>query len=238
MAANELAGYGLFDRTPIEDPDEILYSTEGILKKGGFLANGQGPLKGGTVLSYAHGYFAKYDNSVNGTNAVYTLTETGTPTGGAFTLKFTDPNGGGVQETANIAQAAANTAVRDALAALPGIGTGNVAVTGSAGGPYTVTFQGDLAAEPITLALGANALTGGTNPTVTVVATTPGVANLGVAVAILAYDADTTETGRPEACNVYFKGNFKTSKLIGLDANAITDLAAVQNSAFGFTRIG
>jgi len=236
MGANELYGYGLFDTTPIEDPDEILYSTEGILKKGGFLALGEGPLPKGTVLAYSHGRFFEYSNATNGTNAVYTVTLTGTPAGGGFTLKFTDPDTGQVQETASIAYNAASSAVTSALTALPGIGSGNVTTSGSAGGPWTITFQGALAAMPITLAFGTNGLTGGTNPTATVVYTTPGVPNIGVAAAILADDADSTD--RSEAINVYFKGNFKTAHLHGLDANAITDLAAVQNAAFGFTRIG
>lgn len=62
-----------------------------------------------------------------------------TATGGTFTLTF---NG---EQTSAIAYNAASTAVASALVALPSIGAGNVAVTGSAGGPYTVTFQGALA---------------------------------------------------------------------------------------------
>jgi hypothetical protein len=98
---------------------------------------------------------------------VFTVTETGTPTGGTFTLTGTRPDTGAFVETAAIAQAATAAAVQSALQlAFTGI---PVTVSGSAGGPYTVTSQiGGLA-------LGTNALTGGTTPTVTsVVATASG----------------------------------------------------------------
>jgi hypothetical protein len=49
------------------------------------------------------------------------------------------------QTTASIAQAATAAQVQAALVALSNIGDGDVVVTGSAGGPYTVTFAGALA---------------------------------------------------------------------------------------------
>ena len=65
----------------------------------------------------------------------FTVTLTGTPTAGTFTLSV------GGQTTAGIAYNATATAVQSALAALSNVGTGNVIVTGSAGGPYSVTFS-------------------------------------------------------------------------------------------------
>jgi hypothetical protein len=62
----------------------------------------------------------------------------GTQSSGNFTLTY------GGQTTANIAYNAASSAVQSALQALSGIGT-NATVSGSAGGPYTVTFSGALA---------------------------------------------------------------------------------------------
>lgn len=56
-------------------------------------------------------------------------------TAGTFPLTF------GGQTATGIAYNAAASAVQSALEALSSIGTGNVAVTGSAGGPYTVTIQ-------------------------------------------------------------------------------------------------
>lgn len=45
--------------------------------------------------------------------------------------------------------------------------TFSVAVSGSNGGPYTITFQNALANEDVSLIAGISALTGGTNPAVT-----------------------------------------------------------------------
>lgn len=67
--------------------------------------------------------------------APYTVTIGGSPTGGTFTLSV------GAQTTAAIAYNATASAVQSALAALSTVGTGNVQVTGSAGGPYTVAFD-------------------------------------------------------------------------------------------------
>jgi hypothetical protein len=104
-------------------------------------------------------------------NTVYVVTETGIPTGGTFTLRVTINNGEDTATavTAAIAQAAAASAVDSALEALAIVGTGNVTVTGSAGGPFTVTFNGALAEHDIQLALETNSLTGGTAPSVTTV---------------------------------------------------------------------
>jgi hypothetical protein len=105
-----------------------------------------------------------------GSNEVQTVTITGVPTGGTFTLSF------GGQTTSPIAYNAIASAVQSALQALSTIGTGNATVAGSAGGPYTVTFVGALSGIDVALLTASGAsLTGGTTPTVTVVATTPGV---------------------------------------------------------------
>lgn len=99
---------------------------------------------------------------------VQTVTITGTPTGGTFTLTFMG------QTTAGIAYNAAASAVASALVALSSIGAGNVAVTGSAG-TYTVTFQAALANTPLPLLTGSAAsLTGGTSPAVVIAQTTAG----------------------------------------------------------------
>jgi len=98
---------------------------------------------------------------------VQTITITGTPTGGTFTLTFDG------ETTAPIAYNAASTAVDTALEALDNVGVGGVAVTGSAGGPYTATFSTSLGNVPQMTADGAG-LTGGTTPGVTIATTTPG----------------------------------------------------------------
>lgn len=101
-------------------------------------------------------------------NEVQTITIYGSPTGGTFVLTFKG------QSTAGIAATALGTAVQTALEALSTIGTGNVAVTGPAGGPYVATFQGTLTDKDLPEMTAASAFTGGTNPYTTVTTTTTG----------------------------------------------------------------
>lgn len=105
-----------------------------------------------------------------GGNATQTLTITGVPTGGTFTLTYDG------YTTAAIAYNAAASAVQAALVLLGNIGTGNVTCAGGPlpVSPVTIAFAGTLAAQNIDL-LTANisALTGGT-PALTIVTTTAG----------------------------------------------------------------
>jgi hypothetical protein len=108
----------------------------------------------------------------SGTNEVQTVTTTGTPTGGTFTLSF---NG---SSTGAIAYNAAAAAVQSALQALASVGVGNVTVAGGPGPgtPYTVTFTGDLAQRNVPAMTASSAgLTGGTSPAIAVTTSTPGV---------------------------------------------------------------
>lgn len=75
------------------------------------------------------------------------------------------------QTTASIAQAATAAQVQAALEALSNIGVGDVTVTGSPGGPYTVVFGGTLADTNV--AQMTSTPTGGTG-TVTIATTTAG----------------------------------------------------------------
>lgn len=117
--------------------------------------------------------------SVGGVNEVQSVTVTGVPTGGTFTLTYAG------QTTAAIAYNAPATgtnSVQAALAALSNIiSVANVGVTGSAGGPYTVTFKGSLGGQNIAqMTASGTSLTGGTTPGVTVATVTAGVNNLAV----------------------------------------------------------
>jgi len=108
-------------------------------------------------------------DSTGGTNEVQTVTVTGAPTGGTFTLTYSG------QTTAGIAFNANAAAVQSALEALSNIAPGDVAVTGT--GPYTVTFEGTLADTDVAQMTASGAsLTGGTTPSVTVTTGTAGVA--------------------------------------------------------------
>jgi len=82
---------------------------------------------------------------------IQTVTINGNPTGGTFTLTFEG------QTTTNIAYNASAVAVNAALAPL--FNPGEVAVTGSAGGPYTVTFK--LGRDVATMTANGAGLTGG-----------------------------------------------------------------------------
>lgn len=110
------------------------------------------------------------DTLPTGVSAVQLVTVGGTPTGGTFTLSWVN------QVTVPLAYNASAASVQVALEALSALGTGNVTVSGAAGGPYTVTFAGALATTPVPL-LGSDAtgLTGGTTPTVAVSLVTAGV---------------------------------------------------------------
>lgn len=76
-------------------------------------------------LVWLSGTDALWADADPGENETVTLTFSGTPTGGTFTLSF------GGAETGNIAYNATAAAVQAALEALGPIGTGNVLVTGS-----------------------------------------------------------------------------------------------------------
>lgn len=104
-----------------------------------------------------------------GTSEVQTVTITGGPTGGTFTLTYSG------QTTAAIAYNASAVAVLAALEALSNLTPGDVVVAGAAGGPWTVTFDADLGNVAQMTGDGAS-LTGGVTPAVAVATTTPGVA--------------------------------------------------------------
>lgn len=124
-----------------------------------------GYLPSGMVLSdLGNGLFGPYAGR---TAEVQSVTITGGPTGGTFTLTY---EGG---TTAAIAYNASAATVRAALEALPAVSPGDVTVTGVAGGPYTVTFTGGGGDIAQMTASGAS-LTGGTSPGVTVATTTAG----------------------------------------------------------------
>jgi hypothetical protein len=107
-----------------------------------------------------------------GTNEVQTVTITGTPTGGTFTLTF------GGQTTSSIAYNAISSAVQTAFQALSTVGTGNATVTGGPGPgtPYVITFGGALGSTNVANITATGSFTGGTSPAIAVANTTPGVA--------------------------------------------------------------
>lgn len=124
-------------------------------------------LKSGIPLGEvtATGLFAPYAAV---TNEVQTLTVTGGPTGGTFTVTFDS------QTTAAIAYNATAAVVQAALEGLSNVNPGDVAVTGDAGGPYAVTFGGQYLGENVASLTTTESFTGGTTPDITVATTTAG----------------------------------------------------------------
>jgi hypothetical protein len=182
-------------------------------------------------------------------NEVQSLTISGTPTGGTFTLTF------GGQTTTPIAFNATAAAVQTALAALSSIGSGNITCSGGPlpGSAITVTFNGLLANQPQSLMVGATALTGGTSPALAIARVTSGVANgkwaayasgnadgTQVAKGIVAIDIATDTAGRvtygaqpaggehgekyPSA-PIFYKGEFRILDLLGLDTASLPGFA-------------
>jgi hypothetical protein len=103
-------------------------------------------------------------------NEVQTVTITGAPTGGSFTLTYSG------QTTGAIAFDATAAAVAAALEGLSNIGAGDVT---TAGGPFpgtavTVEFTGALAGVNVAQMTATSSLTGGTSPAVTVSTVTEG----------------------------------------------------------------
>lgn len=96
-------------------------------------------------------FFAELILSAIGKNEVQKITLT-KPVGGKFKLifEYEDEDEEVVEEeTAPIKYNATAAEVKAALEKLTGIGAGNISVAGEAGGPWTVTFVGDLAATNV-----------------------------------------------------------------------------------------
>lgn len=128
-------------------------------------------------------YLSTLDGKITATNPAanekQTLTITGTPTGGTFTLAF------GGATTSAIAYNATAATVQSNLEGLSSIGLGNVRCSGGGlpGTPVVIEFIQDLgkADQALIVADGAS-LTGGTTPTAAVAQTTAGVREIVVGV--------------------------------------------------------
>lgn len=103
-------------------------------------------------------------------NEVQTLSITGTPTGGTFTLTYAG------QTTGAIAYNASASTVQTALIALSNLNTGDVVCTGGAlpGTAITITFGATLANTDVALITSTDSLTGGTSPATHLTETTKG----------------------------------------------------------------
>lgn len=183
---------------------------------------------------------------------VQTISDTGTVSGGTFTISGTNPITGNTFTTAAVAYNVSNANLQVALEAV--LGTGNVTVAGS-GLPTadtTITGAGALLNVPVPLMTVNNAsITGGGS--LAIAHTTVGrtadtyAAYLDsnsdgteVAKCILASDVTTDAAGRVNkgtysygltgadpAVDVWVKGYFRVTDLVGLDAAAVADLGRI-----------
>lgn len=185
-----------------------------------------------------------------GTNERQTLTVTGAPTGGDFTITFGD------QTTDAIAYNALASAVQTALEALSNIGDGNVVVTGGPlpAYPLTIQFTGALGGENVAAITTTNSFTGGTSPDTTIATATGGEAGTGgtfaafdddntdgteVARVLCIYDCVTDSAGKVTfgdaadanekhlTAPVYIGGTFATADLTNLTEKAVADLGRI-----------
>jgi hypothetical protein len=144
--------------------------TEGVHWEKGTALQPRNILKSGIPLGRltTNGLYVPYSGP---RSEVQTVTITGTPTGGTYTLTFSGQTTAGIPYNATAAQ------VKAALEALSNIGAGEVAV---AGGPHpgtavVVTFGGQYLGDDVAqMTASAAGLTGGTSPAVTVTTSTAG----------------------------------------------------------------
>lgn len=141
----------------------------------------------------------------------------GAPSAGTFTLSY------GGSTTAGLAFNATASTVQTALTGLPSVGSSNATVTGSAGGPYTVSFLNALAGDGLLLTGNGTGLTGGT------FAVSSGTfynQELNIVLANLSYDSVEHDTGKE---NVLIKA--KATAVVPAGSSLITGF--VQNTVLG-----
>lgn len=114
-------------------------------------------------------------DTTSGTNELQSVTITGAPTGGSFTLTYSG------QTTAAIDFDTTAEEVQAKLEALSNIAEGDVTVTGEDGGPWTVEFTGTLGSTNVAQMTATPSLTGGTDPGVTIATETGGAAGTAAA---------------------------------------------------------
>lgn len=126
-----------------------------------------GYLPSGTPLAeiIETGLFAPYAPA---SDEVDSVSITGSPTGGFATLTLDG------QTTGHITTATTAAQLQALLEALSTIGPGNVEVTGSAGGPWTVTFVGEKAGLNVDAFTHTDSFTGGSAPALAVSTSTGG----------------------------------------------------------------
>lgn len=156
------SGNGVTTATTVNGADPIVPVVAATFGQAGSFLHGDDGVKTRLILQALctlaneikadhNGLVAKLDLDAGVTDATYGATTatdeiqliTITATGGTFTLTYEG------QTTDAIAEAATAATVQTELEQLSNIEIGDVVVTGSAGGPYTLTFGGNLADENV-----------------------------------------------------------------------------------------
>jgi hypothetical protein len=157
--------------TEVNDPTQSAIPGLRLVAKSSLLNIGESRLlydvQPGTATIYGKSY--RFDPFTFAAPTVeppmpYTLTIVGTPTAGTFAVRVVALGVTGI--TTALAFNATAATVQAALVALGNVGSGNVVVTGPAGGPYALTFGGALTGQPVALSGDGTLLTGGTNEAV------------------------------------------------------------------------
>ncbi|MFJ9420693.1 hypothetical protein [Streptomyces sp. NPDC101249] len=148
---------------------DVTKFTEGVHWERGTALQPRNIIKSGIPLGKvtATGLFAPYSGPRSETQ---TVTVTGTPTGGTYTLTFSG------QTTAAIPYNATAAQVKAALEALSNINPGDVVVTGGPhpGTAVVVVFAGQYLGDDVPQMTASGSLTGGTSPAVAVATTAGG----------------------------------------------------------------
>lgn len=238
MALNEIPQPGL-SSTPTQRDKEVLYSTVGLIQKGGTAAedatagpDSDGILPSGTVLAeLADGTYTQFGGgAVAPANEVQTITIDAT--GGTFTVTVLG------KTTTALAWNASAAVVKAAIVeAIPDATNDDFTVSKS-GLVYTVTFKGRYAAKnQPAMTTGAGSLTGGAGTAVvaTTTAGTPGSEDgSDKAVGVLRTAVDVSAGDVP--CNIIFGGVVKLDQLVGWSDDAARDLGATVNTNRNFVK--
>lgn len=162
-------------------------------------------------------------------NEVQTLSITGSPTGGTFTITYSG------QTTAAIAYNASAAAVQAALEALSNIAVGDVTCAGGTlpGTAVTITFTGALANIDVDLITATSSLTGGTAPAIVRTETTKGGDHTYAFIALGEDDTWTKCTGK--TFDTEAKGHFCQIKNKVLIMNGVDNLSYLGTSGTTIT---
>lgn len=169
--ANTASGTSLENLLEINSLEKIV-ARPSIITQQVFFGSASTVISSGTLISVLNNSNSIFETDeevilVAGTDEVQTITFTGSPVSGTFTLIYNE-----TEETTALNYNATNTEVQNALNALNSLS--GITVTGSVGSGFVVTFAGNDGKQP------QPALTEGTNTlspstTISIAETTPGV---------------------------------------------------------------